>query len=112
MRVLLLAGLVLLAAPLAGAQVADSWTMPPEVMQYAVTDGTPLDLDNASTLAAVQDVEARISGASIHDCVYNLTIAEGPSYRLMGSPTQDEFVQKHKDVFARLGLPSALHNFT
>jgi len=109
---LLLAILVAVAVPAASAQVADSWTMPPEVMTYAVTDGTPLDLDGAGTLAAVQDVESRISGASIHDCVYNLTIAEGPSYRLMGSPTQDEFVRAHKDVFAKLGLPSALHNFT
>jgi len=113
MRVLLLAAAaVLLLLPATSAQVVDSYKMPAEVMQYAITDGTPLDLDSADTLTALQDVQARISGASIHDCVYNLTIAEGPSYRLMGSPTQDEFVQAHKDVFAKLGLPSALDNFT
>jgi hypothetical protein len=112
MRAVLLV-LVATMVPLTAAQgVVDSWKMPPEVMQYAKTDGVPLDLDDAATLAAVRDVQARISGGSIHDCVYNITVGDGPSYRLMGSPTQDEFVQAHKDVFAKVGLPSALHNFT
>lgn len=110
MRVLLFTS-VLLLAPLAGAQSQDIYSMPPEVLEWAVTDGKPLDLDAASTLAAVEDVRGRISGQSVHDCVEGITMDVPNSYRVMGTPTQQMFLDKYKTVFSDLGLPSAIHEF-
>lgn len=102
---------VLVAAPLAGAQSRDIYAMPPEVLEWAETDHVPLELDGPKTLAALKDVQDRISGSSIHDCIAEITQDVPASYRVMGTPTQDMFLERYGSVFSDLGLPSALHEF-
>lgn len=104
---LVLALLGLLAAPpaLAAAEIpgqADS-----------ATDGAPFVSDAPSVLEALREVNASVSGQRIHDCVAEATApsASGSSYRLMGTPTHDAFLAAYKDVFSKMGLPSALHKF-
>lgn len=108
-RILLAAVLVLLA-PTAFAQ-GDIYSMPPEVLEYAITDGVPLELDDPATLAALEDVRDRLSGQSIHDCIEGITMDVPYNYRVMGTPTQDQFLDKYGTVFSDLGLPSARHEF-
>ena len=110
MRVLLLAAALLAFAPAASAQ--SIYEMPPEVLQWAITDGTPLELDAASTLAALQEVQETLSGQEIHDCVAEITQDVPASYRVMGTPTQQMFLDKYGSVFADMGLASARHEFT
>lgn len=102
----------LLALPAASAQSSDIYSMPPEVMEWAITDGTPLELDDPATLAAVHDVQERLSGQRVHDCIAEITMDVPNSYRVMGTPTQDMFLDEYGDVFSDLGLPSARHVFT
>lgn len=109
MRLLLFVAALALA-PAVAAQ-SDIYSMPPEVMEWATTDGMQLELDDAATLAAVQDVQARLSGQSIHDCIEEITMDVPNSYRVMGTPTQDMFLDKYDAVFSDLGLPSARHEF-
>jgi hypothetical protein len=113
MRVLVVA-LLFLSAPMALAQgpLENQWPMPPEVLQWAETDGTALELDDPATLAALRDVEGRISGQSIHECVEEITMDVPNSYRVMGTPTQAMFLDKYDTVFSDLGLASARHEFT
>lgn len=99
-------------APAVSAQGGDGYAMPAEVMEWAITDGTPLELDDAATLAAVKDVQERISGQRIHDCIAEITMDVPNSYRLMGTPTQEMFLDEYGSVFSDLGLPSARHEFT
>jgi hypothetical protein len=109
----LLAVAALLAfAPTASAQANDIYSMPPEVMQWAITDGAPLELDTPDTLAALADVREQISGQGIHDCIAEITQDVEGTYRVMGTPTQELFLNKYGSVFADLGLPSARHEFT
>jgi hypothetical protein len=110
MRVLLAAALLLL--PVAQAQQGDIYSMPPEVMEWAATDHVPLELDAPGTLDALRDVQERISGTRIHDCIAEITQDVPASYRLMGSPTQEMFLEEYGSVFSDLGLPSARHEFT
>lgn len=105
---LLLAACAGLAAP---AAAQDIYAMPPEVLQWAITDGAPLELDDDATLAALRDVQARIAGQSIHDCIAEMTMDVPASYRVMGTPTQQMFLEKYGTVFGDLGLPSAIHEF-
>ncbi len=110
MRPLLLASAALLMlAPAAAAQ--DIYSMPPEVMQYAVTDGVPLELDDPATLAALRDVQERISGSSIHDCIQEITMDVPASYRVMGTPSQQMFLEKYGNVFGELGLKTGIQQF-
>lgn len=104
----LLAAYVCLAAPVAAQ---DIYAMPPEVLQWAITDGTPLELDDDTTLEALRDVEGRIAGQSIHDCIAEMTMDVPASYRVMGTPTQQMFLEKYGSVFSDLGLASAIHEF-
>ena len=102
-----------LAAPLASAQSSgDIYAMPDEVLEWAVTDGVPLELDDAGTLAAVRDVQERLSGQRVHDCIAQITQDIPNSYRVMGTPTQEMFLDEYGSVFSDLGLPSARHHFT
>lgn len=110
MRPVLLVVLVL-AALAPGVAAQDMYTMPAEVLDWAVTDGMPLELDDAATLEAVRDVEARISGQSVHDCIEEITMDVPNSYRVMGTPTQQMFLDKYGSVFSDLGLASAIHEF-
>lgn len=103
--------LLVLYAPLAMGQ-GDIYSMPPEVLQWAETDGAPLELDDPTTLAALQDVQERVSGQEIHDCIEEITMDVPNSYRVMGTPTQDMFLDKYDSVFSDLGLASARHEFT
>lgn len=113
MRILLGAVAVLLAAaPAAPAQSNDIYSMPPEVMEWAVTDGLALELDDAATLEALRDVQDRLEGRRIHDCIADVTMDVPASYRVMGTPTQEMFLDRHGSVFSDLGLPSARHEFT
>lgn len=109
MRSFLLAALVLLAPAAAAQSIYD---MPPEVMEWAITDGAPLELDSPDTLAALKHVQDELSGQAIHDCVAEITQDVPASYRVMGTPTQEMFLEKHGRVFSDLGLPSARHEFT
>jgi MYXO-CTERM domain-containing protein len=107
----LVAFLVLLA-PMAAAQGGDIYSMPPEVLDWAITDGVPLDLDGPATLAALLAVRDDLSGQRIHDCIADITMDVPNSYRVMGTPTQEMFLEKYGSVFSDLGLPSARHEFT
>jgi hypothetical protein len=104
-----LAALLVSLVPVAAAQ--DIYSMPPEVMEYAITDGAALELDDAGTLAALEDVRERISGQSIHDCIDGITNDVPYNYRVMGTPTQQQFLAKYGTVFSDLGLPSAVQQF-
>lgn len=95
-------------APVASSQ----YTMPPENLEWAITDGVPLDLDEPETLSALESVRAGISGQSIHDCIEGITMDVPYNYRVMGTPTQDAFLDKYDSVFSELGLASARHEFT
>lgn len=99
-RVLILA-LLLLIAP-AGAQVPG--------LEDAITDGVPFQLDEAAVAQRVANVADAIGGVAVHDCVRDIT-SDPTAYRMMGTPTQDMFVERHKDVFADLGLASDLQQF-
>lgn len=114
MRAFLLAAVLasMAVAPVASAQSRDIYAMPPEVMQWAITDGTPLELDDAATLAALRHVQEELSGQRIHDCIAEITLDVPASYRVMGTPTQEMFLDKYDGVFSDLGLPSARHEFT
>jgi hypothetical protein len=112
MRALLLALAVLALAPAASAQSNDIYSMPPEVLEWAITDGTPLELDAPSTLEAVEQVRQLLSGQNIHDCVAEITQDVPASYRVMGTPTQELFLEKYGSVFSDMGLPSKQHVFT
>jgi hypothetical protein len=114
MRALLCATIAALLAvlPAVSAQSNDIYSMPAEVMEWAITDGVPLDLDTAGTLAALQDVRDQLSGQRIHDCIEEITMDVPYSYRVMGTPSQDLFLDKYGSVFSDLGLDSALHEFT
>jgi hypothetical protein len=103
--------LALAAAPLAAAQSGDIYSMPPEVTQWAQTDHAPLELDSPATLSALKDVQDRISGSSIYDCIAEITEDAPDSYRVMGTPTQEMFLEKYGSVFSDLGLKSARHEF-
>ncbi|MEK6976134.1 MAG: M28 family peptidase [Candidatus Thermoplasmatota archaeon] len=107
----LAAALLLLFAPVALAQ-GNPYPMPAEVMEWAQTDGAPLELNDVATLHALHDVQERISGQSIHDCIAEITQDVPNSYRVMGTPTQDLFLDKYDTVFSDLGLASARHEFT
>ncbi|MEA3137663.1 MAG: hypothetical protein QOC71_1944 [Thermoplasmata archaeon] len=111
MRALLLGlAALLVLAPVASAQ--SMYTMPPEVMEWAITDGTPLELDSPGTLAALKEVQETLSGQQIHDCVAEITQDVPASYRVMGTPTQQMFLEKYGTVFSDMGLPSKEHVFT
>ncbi|HJQ93737.1 MAG TPA: M28 family peptidase [Candidatus Thermoplasmatota archaeon] len=105
----LLASFVAVAPAASGQSMYDR---PPEVMEWAITDGAPLELDTAGTLAALQHVQEELSGQRIHDCIAEITQDVPASYRLMGTPTQEMFLDEYGTVFSDLGLPSALHEFT
>jgi hypothetical protein len=94
-----------LALPVAAAQSA----IPGR--EDSATDGVPFEKDAPAVLAALQEVRADVSGQRIHDCVANATSEGASQYRLMGTPTQAMFVEKHKDEFAKLGLLTALQRF-
>src|SRR5688572_1919561 len=100
----------LVLAPATSGQ--SMYDMPPEVMEWAITDGAPLELDTADTLAALRHVQGEVSGQRIHDCIAEITQDVPASYRLMGTPTQEMFLDKYGGVFSDLGLPSARHEFT
>ncbi|HUR25163.1 MAG TPA: M28 family peptidase [Candidatus Thermoplasmatota archaeon] len=104
-----LAALMVLV-PAAAAQ--SMYDMPSEVLEWAITDGTPLELDPPDMLAALAHVQEEVSGQRIHDCVADITQGVPPSYRLMGTPTQEMFLDEHGSVFSDLGLKSARHEFT
>lgn len=104
------ASLLVLLAPAASAQ--SMYDRPPEVMQWAITDGAPLELDDAGTLGALQNVQEEISGQRIHDCIAQITQDPTGAYRVMGTPTQEMFLDKYDGVFSDMGLPSARHEFT
>ena len=109
----LASALVLALLPAASAQSSgDIYAMPDEVLEWAVTDGEPLELDDAATLDAVRDVQERLSGQAVHDCIATITQDVPSSYRVMGMPTQEMFLDRHGNVFSDLGLPSARHHFT
>lgn len=114
MRARLAAGLLVLLVPFLPAAAAqdDIYSRPDEVLEWAITDGVPLELDSADTLARLEDVRERISGQRIHDCIYTITMDVPNSYRLMGTPTQEAFLDEYDGVFSDLGLPSARHEFT
>lgn len=113
MRAFLLAAAALLAlSPAATAQPGDIYSMPPEVMEWAVTDGLALELDGAATLERMRDVQDRLEGQRIHDCIADITMDVPASYRVMGTPTQEMFLDEYGSVFSDLGLPSARHEFT
>src|SRR5690349_24978920 len=105
MRALLLSvAAFLVLAPVASAQ--SMYEMPPEVLEWAITDGAPLELDSADTLAALKEVQETMSGQEIHDCVAEITQDVPDSYRVMGTPTQQMFLEKYGTVFSDMGLPS------
>jgi hypothetical protein len=106
------APLVLLALVGLVPASAAQYDMPPEVLEWAITDGVPLDLDDPATLDALNDVSASITGQSIHDCVEGITMDVPYNYRVMGTPTQQQFLEKYGSVFSDLGLLSALDEFT
>ncbi len=93
---------VLLLVPTALAQFPGA--------EDAVTDGTPFELD-AALLERLDALAANITGEGVHDCVAEITSDPGTAYRMMGTPTQSAFVNKHEDVFADMGMPSALQHF-
>ncbi len=102
MRGLVWVALVAMAVPLAGAQPG---------VEDAITDGVPFELDDAATVAALGEFGGMLSGQNIHDCVDEMTKDFPSSYRVMGTPTQDIFVDKYATVFANLGLKSGLQHF-
>ncbi|HLE97516.1 MAG TPA: M28 family peptidase [Candidatus Thermoplasmatota archaeon] len=102
MRLALAAALLL--APLAAASDG------PGPMETG-TDGIAFAEDDPAVLAAIEAVRADVSGERIHDCVRALTSEGATRYRVMGTPTHDQFVAAHKDVFGALGLLTALHEF-
>ena len=95
--------IVLLFLPMASAQFPGA--------EDAITDGVPFELDDEATLARLEAFADDVSGVRIHDCVEQITTDVPFSYRLMGSPTQSAFVSRYENVFADLGLPSALQPF-
>lgn len=80
-------------------------------VEDADTDGQPFQLDDGPTLERIEAFADDVTGQAVHDCVAEITQDPGTAYRMMGTPTQDMFVEKHKDVFADMGLPSDLHHF-
>ncbi len=78
----------------------------------ALTDGRPFELDSAATLGHLQAFATAVSGAAIHSCVSEVTTAAPTSYRPMGTPTHDLFLERYKNVFGELGLKTALQPFS
>ncbi len=93
---------VLLLADPAAAQVPG--------LEDAATDGTAFEFDVPDVVDRVRAVADGITGEGVHACVADVTSDPGTAYRMMGTPTQSAFVQRHEDVFADLGLPPALHH--
>jgi len=99
---------VLVLVPLAAAAPAP----PPEVLaEAAKMDHRPFERDTNATRAAMASFAASLSGVRIRECVTALTTEGADQYRLMGTPTHDQFVQAHAQVFGQLGLPTALQTF-
>lgn len=94
---------LILLLPAAGAQVPG--------IEDALTDGRALEFDDERTRDRVRGVAEAITGEGVHDCVADVTGDPATAYRMMGTPTQDSFVEKHRDVFSDLGLASDLHHF-
>lgn len=92
----------LLLTPPAAAQVPG--------IEDAITDGEPFELDPGQP-DALRSFAGRVSGLDIHDCVEEVTTSLEGQYRLMGTPTQDLFLEAYQDVFTDIGLDSALHHF-
>ncbi len=97
------AWVLLLFLPVATAQVPG--------IEDALTDGVPFELDSNRTLSRLVDFDAGVTGQAVHDCVDEITHDFPNSYRLMGTPTQNLFVEQYQDVFADLGLASDLQHF-
>ncbi len=116
MRLLSVLMVVLLAAP-AAAQTVPAipdpyFPAPAEVaVEAAKLDGRPFELDAEATLAALTAFSGAVSGQRIYDCITGITTDFTTSYRLMGTPSAQLFVQKYAGVFKDLGLPSALQTF-
>lgn len=80
-------------------------------LEDAITDGTAFEYDDDLTRTRIQGLADGITGSSIHDCVARITTDPTTAYRMMGTPTQDAFVEKHRNVFTDLGLASDVHHF-
>jgi hypothetical protein len=94
---------VLLLLPGVGAQVPG--------IEDAVTDGRPFELDAPAVAERLAGIAASISGQGVHDCVREITSDPTTAYRVMGTPTQSAFVDRHRNVFSDMGMPSALQSF-
>lgn len=106
--------LALLVFAPAAAQLPrlDSYSEPPEVaIEAAKLDGTPFELDSAATQQAVAAFSEAVSGERIHDCVFGITTDVPYLYKVMGTPTQQLFLERYANVFGELGLPTALQRF-
>ncbi len=77
----------------------------------AITDGTAFEYDDEASVERIRAVADSISGNGVHDCVQMVTSDPTTAYRMMGTPTQDAFIQKHRNTFADFGLASDLHHF-
>ncbi len=95
--------MMLLLLPVAAAQVPG--------LEDAITDGKAFQYEDQGTRDRIAAVADSITGQGVHDCVADITTDITTAYRVMGTPTQDAFVQKHKDTFTKLGLASDLHHF-
>ncbi len=94
---------VLLLVPSAMAQVPG--------IDDAITDQIPFQLDTPEVQGRVAAFAETVTGQGVHDCVRDITSDPTTAYRLMGTPTQSWFVDQHQDVWADMGLPSALQHF-
>ncbi len=101
MRAWLVIGLLLI--PSALAQVPG--------LEDAITDQIPFQLDSDETLDRVAAFANDVSGQGVHDCVRDITSDPTTAYRLMGTPTQSAFVNRHEHVWSDMGMPSALQHF-
>jgi hypothetical protein len=69
------------------------------VAQSEEKERTYLLHESDEFVAMLQEAAGAISGQNIYDCIVRITNDGLNSYRLMNSPTQDMFVEKHKNVF-------------
>ncbi len=68
--------------------------------------GEPDEVRNV--LRAVAD---EIDGQNVYDCIDEITKDAPYSYRLMGTPTKDMFLEKYSDAFSQYGLKSEIQYF-
>jgi hypothetical protein len=91
------AAIILLAAPTLNAHHPGSATAfqgePPEIR---------------ALLDAVAD---EVDGQNVYDCIDEITKDFPNSYRLMGAPTQQFFIEKYGGVFEEMGLLSQIVHF-